>query len=114
VKEASEVMKLTSFDALLHLGDFDYDCHPDAYFDKILTSSRKFKFMGIIGNHDAQGQCGKDKAIRFKDNVYREMKKSNLECEYSDSKFMWSCRYHNMVCQKKKKKNNNNNNIQIR
>ncbi len=94
-------MKLAPFDALLHLGDFDYECNPDAYFDKILTSSRKFQFMGVIGNHDAQGQCGKDKGIRFRDNVYREMtnsKNNKLECEFSSSKFMWSCRYYNMVC----------------
>jgi len=99
VSDASEVMRLSSFDALLHLGDFDYDCKPDAYFDKILSSSRNYQFMGVIGNHDAKGECGRDIAKHFRDNVYREMKRnSKTECEFSESKYMWSCRYKNMVC----------------
>ena len=94
-------MKLTSFDALLHLGDFDYDCHPDAYFDKILSSSRKYKFMGVIGNHDTTSECSQYEAKKFRDNVYNEMKSSSknkgVDCEFSDSKYMWSCKYKNMV-----------------
>ncbi len=94
-------MKLDSFDALLHLGDFDYAKKPDAYFDKILSSSRKYKFMGVLGNHDSLSECNQDCADKFRRNVYREMtnsKNDGVECEFSSSKFMWSCRYHNMVC----------------
>ncbi|ORY08028.1 hypothetical protein LY90DRAFT_519065 [Neocallimastix californiae] len=53
-KESKEVMKLTTFDALLHLGDYDYECVPNKYFDTILDSSRSYQFMGILGNHEGR------------------------------------------------------------
>jgi len=93
-------MKLTSFDALLHLGDYDYECSPDKYFNTVLDKSRKYQFMGVIGNHDAKHECSDSEAERFKNNVYNEMtssKNSRVKCEFSSSKFMWSCVYKNMV-----------------
>eukprot|EP00833_Pecoramyces_ruminatium_P012220 jgi/Orpsp1_1/1186252/evm.model.d7180000049206.1 len=99
-KEANEVMKLTSFDALLHLGDYDYSCKPDKYFDNVLDSRRKYQFMGVLGNHDAKHECSDSEAERFTSNVYREMtnsKNSKVKCEFSSSKFMWACKYKNMV-----------------
>eukprot|EP00833_Pecoramyces_ruminatium_P000878 jgi/Orpsp1_1/1174910/evm.model.c7180000051924.1 len=65
---AKEVMKLSSFDALLHLGDYDYKCLPDKYFNNILDSDRKYQFMGVIGNHDAKHQCPDDVAEKFLNN----------------------------------------------
>jgi len=94
-------MKLASYDALLHLGDFDYHKKPDAYFDNILTSSRKYKFMGVLGNHDSTSEYTESQARHFREGIYKEMKStsrnSGVDCEFSDSKFMWSCKYKNMV-----------------
>ncbi|KAL6635955.1 hypothetical protein U3516DRAFT_616045 [Neocallimastix sp. 'constans'] len=98
-KEANEVMKLSSFDALLHLGDYDYECSPDKYFHSVLDKNRKYQFMGIIGNHDAKHQCSDSEAERFTKNVYNEMtssKNNKVKCEFSPSKFMWACVYKNM------------------
>jgi len=93
-------MNLSTFHALLHLGDYDYHCEADKYFTKILDSNRKYQFMGVIGNHDAKHQCPDDAAYRFKENVYNEMmsksKNSHITCEFSESKFMWACVYQNM------------------
>jgi len=93
-------MKLSSFDALLHLGDYDYECSPDKYFHSVLDKNRKYQFMGIIGNHDAKHQCSDSEAERFTKNVYNEMtssKNNKVKCEFSPSKFMWACVYKNMV-----------------
>jgi len=94
-------MQLTHFDALLHLGDYDYECHPDKYFTDILDYNRKYQFMGILGNHEGVSECGKDKTARFVRNVYDEMmsssKNSKVQCEFSSSRWMWSCKYKNMV-----------------
>ncbi|KAG4091936.1 hypothetical protein H8356DRAFT_1002827 [Neocallimastix lanati (nom. inval.)] len=98
-KEANKVMELTDFDALLHLGDYDYECDPDKYFEKVLDSDRSYQFMGVIGNHDAKHQCPDTAAEKFKNNVYNEMtkdKNDKVKCEFSESKFMWSCIYENM------------------
>eukprot|EP00833_Pecoramyces_ruminatium_P008743 jgi/Orpsp1_1/1182775/evm.model.c7180000082622.1 len=98
-KEANEVMELSDFDALLHLGDFDYRCMPDKYFNDVLDSDRTYQFMGVLGNHDAKHQCPDDVAEKFKNNVYNEMtgsKNDKVKCEFSESKFMWSCVYQNM------------------
>ncbi|ORX41998.1 hypothetical protein BCR36DRAFT_363247 [Piromyces finnis] len=99
-REAREVMQLTTFDAILHLGDFDYNCNADKYFTKILDSNRKYQFMGVIGNHDARSQCGDDQADRFRSNIYNEMmsssKNGKTKCQFSESKFMWVCVYKNM------------------
>ena len=103
-------MKLSSYDALLHLGDFDYEQHPDAFFDRVLPSDRSFKFMGVLGNHDSLSENSESQFKRFRDNVYNTMKKSGIECKFSDSKFMWSCRYHNMVCFKNNNSDNDDNN----
>jgi len=96
VSEATEVLRLSSYDALLHLGDFDYEHHADAFFDKTLPSDRSFKFMGVLGNHDYLSENSESISRRFRDNIYNTMRKSGLECKFSDSKFMWSCHYHNM------------------
>jgi len=96
-------MELTDFDALLHLGDYDYECDPDKYFEKVLDSDRSYQFMGVIGNHDAKHQCPDTAAEKFKNNVYNEMtkdKNDKVKCEFSESKFMWSCIYENMVIQR--------------
>ncbi|ORX84496.1 Metallo-dependent phosphatase [Anaeromyces robustus] len=96
---AKEVMKLSKFDILLHLGDFDYKCMPNKYFDEVLTSQRKFQFMGVLGNHDAKGECKDEIANQFLKNVYNKMtdsKNKETRCEFSESKFMWSCVYKNM------------------
>jgi len=93
-------MKLSSFDAILNLGDLDYKCSPDKYFTDVLNSKRKYQFMSVIGNHDAKSQCSDDIARKFLNNVYSEMtnkKNSDISCEFSESKFMWSCKYKNMV-----------------
>ena len=58
--------------------------------------------MGVLGNHDSSSECTESVAKRFRDNIYKEMKStsknSGVECKFSDSKYMWSCRYHNLVC----------------
>ena len=93
-------MELKSFDALLHLGDYDYHCKPDLYFKEILNSNRKYQFMGVIGNHDAKGQCTDEVGRRFLNNVHYAMvseKNHETKCEFSESRFMWSCVYKNMV-----------------
>jgi len=98
-REAREVMKLTTYDALLHLGDFDYSCDADKYFNSILDSDRSYQFMGVLGNHEGVSECGTDKNQRFLHNVYDEMissKNSKVKCEFSSSKFMWACVYKNM------------------
>jgi len=93
-------MKLTTFDALLHLGDYDYECKPDLYFDTMIAD-RKFQFMGIMGNHEDEAQCGKDAPPKYLNHLYSEMtdtkKNSEVQCEFSSSKFMWSCKYKNLV-----------------
>jgi hypothetical protein len=97
--EAREVMKLTTFDALLHLGDFDYSCKPDKYFNEILDSNRSYQFMGILGNHEGVSQCGLEVNKQFTNNVYNEMiskKNDKVKCEFSPSKVMWACVFHNM------------------
>jgi len=96
---AKKVMDLTTYDALLHLGDFDYNCKPDAYFDNILPSSRSYQFMGILGNHEGASECGTDVHERFKSKVYHEMvssKNNQVKCEFSSSRCMWVCLYKNM------------------
>ncbi|ORX84498.1 Metallo-dependent phosphatase [Anaeromyces robustus] len=96
--ESREVMELTTYDAILNLGDLDYNCQPDAYFEKVLDSNRKYDFLSVLGNHDAGHECPAE-ANRFLDNVYNEMtssKNKNTQCEFSESKFMWSCKYYNM------------------
>jgi len=98
-KESKEVMKLTTFDALLHLGDYDYECVPNKYFDTILDSSRSYQFMGILGNHEGVSECGKEKFDKYKSLLYDQMtnsKNSKISCEFSSSKAMWSCKYKNM------------------
>jgi len=91
-------MNLHSFDALLHLGDYDYKCEPDSYFSKILSSSRKYKFFGILGNHEDKSECGETKYYRYVDNIYNEMKKNHgTSCVFSPKKTMWSCVYKNVV-----------------
>jgi len=93
-------MKLTTFDALLHLGDFDYSCKPDKYFNEILDSNRSYQFMGILGNHEGVSQCGLEVNKQFTNNVYNEMiskKNDKVKCEFSPSKVMWACVFHNMV-----------------
>jgi len=97
--DANKVMQLTDFDALLHLGDYDYYCKPDNYFEKVLDSDRKYQFMGVIGNHDAKHQCPDSAAEKFLSNVYNEMtgkKNDKVKCTFSESKYMWSCVYNNM------------------
>jgi len=92
-------MKLTTFDALLHLGDFDYSCKPDKYFNEILDSNRSYQFMGILGNHEGVSQCGLEVNKQFTNNVYNEMiskKNDKVKCEFSPSKVMWACVFHNM------------------
>jgi len=96
--ESREVMELTTYDAILNLGDLDYNCEPDAYFEKVLDSDRNYDFMAVLGNHDAVHECPAE-ADKFLDNVYNEMtssKNKNTECEFSESRFMWSCKYYNM------------------
>ncbi|ORX42003.1 Metallo-dependent phosphatase, partial [Piromyces finnis] len=98
-KEAKKVMELSSFDALLHLGDFDYNCLPDKYFIEVLNQQRSYQFMGVAGNHDAIPQCNKDIAQKFLNNIYYHMvsdKNNKTTCEFSASKYMWSCVYKNM------------------
>jgi len=93
-------MELSKFNALLHLGDFDYNCNADKYFNQILDSKRSYQFMGVIGNHDARGECRDSVANSFLNHVYDEMtnsKNKETTCEFSKSKFMWSCVYRNMV-----------------
>ncbi|KAL6635956.1 hypothetical protein LY90DRAFT_667955 [Neocallimastix californiae] len=97
-KESKEVMKLTSYDALLHLGDYDYECSPHKYFDTILDSKRSYKFMGIIGNHEGNSQCH-NTLDEYANLLYKEMtssKNSGVQCEFSSSKVMWVCIYKNM------------------
>ncbi|KAG4091703.1 hypothetical protein H8356DRAFT_1407546 [Neocallimastix lanati (nom. inval.)] len=92
-------MKLSSFDAILNLGDLDYKCLPDKYFTDVLDSKRNYQFMSVIGNHDAKSQCPDEVAKKFLNNVYDEMinkKNKDINCEFSESKFMWSCKYKNM------------------
>ncbi|ORX57688.1 Metallo-dependent phosphatase [Piromyces finnis] len=96
-KEASQVMNLASFDALLHLGDYDYKCEPDSYFTKILGSNRKYKFFGILGNHEDAGECGESKYHRYVSNINYQMKKNTgTSCVFSKYKTMWSCVYNNV------------------
>ncbi|ORX84495.1 hypothetical protein BCR32DRAFT_266283 [Anaeromyces robustus] len=98
-KTAKEVMELSTFDALLHLGDYDYGCDPNKYFTDILDQNRNYKFMGIVGNHDAKGECEEAIANTFLNNIYNKMiddKNIDVTCEFSSSKFMWSCVYKNM------------------
>ncbi|ORX80522.1 hypothetical protein BCR32DRAFT_268837 [Anaeromyces robustus] len=98
-KETKEVMKLKEFDALLHLGDYDYRCLPDDYFVNILGPNRKYEFMGVVGNHDTEDQCNADEAKRYVANIYGEMtSRSNLglQCQFSSSKFMWVCVHDNV------------------
>jgi len=64
--------------------------------------------MGVLGNHDSLRENSESQFHRFRDNVYREMKNSNIDCTFSDSKFMWSCRYHNMVYLHNNINNNDN------
>jgi len=98
-KEARQVMELSKFDALLHLGDFDYNCEPDKYFNKIMDSQRTYQFMGVLGNHEGYSEC-QEKSDRFKSNVYSEMvhqtKNKEVSCVFSESKWMWSCKYNNV------------------
>jgi len=92
-------MALGSFDVLLHLGDYDYDCSPDKYFDTIL-SNRSFKFFGVLGNHENEGECGESKHQEFINNIYKEMTNSRnkgTSCTFSPLKTMWSCKYKNIV-----------------
>jgi len=98
-KEATQVMNLASFDALLHLGDYDYECVPDSYFSKILSSSRKYKFFGVLGNHESVNECGETKYKKYIDLLYSQMtgsKNSGTSCVFSPKKTMWSCVYKNM------------------
>jgi len=93
-------MELSNFNALLHLGDFDYNCQADKYFNNILDYNRQYQFMGVIGNHDARSECGDSVAKSFLNNVYNEMTSSRnkeTSCEFSQSRFMWSCVYKNIV-----------------
>ncbi|ORX60954.1 hypothetical protein BCR36DRAFT_341013 [Piromyces finnis] len=92
-------MQLTSFNALLYLGDYDYECNPNNYFTDVLDSNRKYQFMGVLGNHETANECGEEVAKKFKTNVINEMTSSrnnNVNCEYSSSKYMWSCKYNNL------------------
>eukprot|EP00833_Pecoramyces_ruminatium_P012158 jgi/Orpsp1_1/1186190/evm.model.d7180000048796.1 len=98
-KESKDIMSLRDFDALLHLGDYDYRCLPDDYFTKVLDSNRKYQFMGIVGNHDTESQCNAEEARQYVDNIYKEMdnpKNKGLQCEFSPSKFMWVCVHDNV------------------
>ncbi|KAL6635953.1 hypothetical protein LY90DRAFT_223908 [Neocallimastix californiae] len=97
-KESKQVMKLATYNALLHLGDYDYECDTRKYFDTTLDSNRSYQFMGILGNHEGRSECG-DKFNEYKSLLYKEMtgsKNSNVNCEFSSSKAMWSCKYKNM------------------
>ncbi|ORX42002.1 hypothetical protein BCR36DRAFT_416404 [Piromyces finnis] len=97
--EARDVMKLSDFDALLHLGDFDYEKYPTRYLKSILDSDRKYQFLGVIGNHDTTPECSQSEFSAFKSGLYNEMtgsKNSKVSCEFSSSKCMWSCKYMNM------------------
>jgi len=99
-KEAKKVMQLTNFDILLHLGDYEYKCNVDKYFDEILDSDRKYQFLGVLGNHEGASECNSDKHERFTSRVYHQMddstKNSKVSCYFSDSRKMWSCKYRNM------------------
>lgn len=99
-KEAKKVMQLSEFDILLHLGDYEYECRVDKYFDEILDYNRSYQFMGILGNHEGVSECGTDKHERFTSRVYHQMddekKNSKVSCYFSDSRKMWSCKYRNM------------------
>ena len=94
-------MQLSEFDILLHLGDYEYECRVDKYFDEILDYNRSYQFMGILGNHEGVSECGTDKHERFTSRVYHQMddekKNSKVSCYFSDSRKMWSCKYRNMV-----------------
>ncbi|OUM64577.1 hypothetical protein PIROE2DRAFT_8656 [Piromyces sp. E2] len=97
--EAKQVMQLSSFNALLHLGDFNYKCLPDKYFTDILDQNRSYQFMGVAGNHDSKSQCGEDIAKKFLTNIHYHMvsnQNKETKCEFSESKYMWSCVYKNM------------------
>jgi len=97
-KEAEQVMNLHSFDALLHLGDYDYECKPDSYFDKF-NSSRNYKFFGVLGNHESANECGETKYNKYISLLYNHMtnsKNSGTSCVFSPKKTMWSCVYKNM------------------
>ncbi|KAG4091932.1 hypothetical protein H8356DRAFT_1406995 [Neocallimastix lanati (nom. inval.)] len=97
-RESREVMKLTKYDALLHLGNYDYKCSPHKYFDTMLDSDRTYQFMGILGNQEGDDQCP-GKLRDYEDILYEEMtnsKNSGVKCEFSSSKAMWSCVYKNM------------------
>jgi len=98
--DAKQVMQLSSFNALLHLGDFNYQCLPDKYFNEILDQKRSYQFMGVAGNHDSKAQCGVDIAKKFLTNIHYHMvcdRNKETTCEFSPSKYMWSCVYKNMV-----------------
>jgi len=98
-KESKEVMKLTTYSALLHLGDYDYECTTNKYFDNILDSNRSYQFMGILGNHEGVSECGKEKFEKYKSLIHGEMtssKNSKVKCEFSSSKAMWVCLYKNV------------------
>jgi len=95
-------MNLHSFDALLHLGDYDYECKPDSYFDKF-NSSRNYKFFGVLGNHESANECGETKYNKYISLLYNQMtnsKNSGTSCVFSPKKTMWSCVYKNMVSEK--------------
>jgi hypothetical protein len=99
-KETKEVMNLRKYDALLHLGDYDYRCLPDDYFNKMLDADRDYQFLGVIGNHDtSEGHCSKEESQSYIDNIYNEMtneKNGDFNCEFSPSKFMWVCVHDNI------------------
>jgi len=98
-KESREVMKLAQYSALLHLGDYDYECSPNKYFDTTLDSNRSYQFMGILGNHEGVSECGKDKFDKYKSLLYNQMtnsKNTKVKCEFSSSKAMWVCLYKNV------------------
>lgn len=93
---AKKVMKLASnYKVLIHLGDYDYIKRPDAYFDDVLSSSRTYKFMGVIGNHESEGEIGTGGLKQYLSNIKQAM--AGLSCKFSgDKDDIWSCVYENM------------------
>ncbi|ORX84500.1 Metallo-dependent phosphatase [Anaeromyces robustus] len=100
VEEAKEVMELSPFDIMLHVGDYDYEKNTEAYFEKILDADRKYKFVGVLGNHEEVYEVQQEKYERFVSNVYNEMvsktKNNGVVCKFSPSRVMWACTYENM------------------
>ncbi|OUM63420.1 carbohydrate-binding module family 18 protein [Piromyces sp. E2] len=83
----------------IYLGDYDYKCETDRYFNKVLDSNRKYKFFGILGNHEDAGECGESKYKKYVNILYDQMtnsKNSGTSCVFSPKKTMWSCVYKNM------------------